>query len=186
MPAGDVLGEHLGLLPQRRHQAVDAAAVLGAFADHVDIGIGDRPHVIVDHDGALDREPAAQSDFRIGPDAGGDDDHVAVERGAVLEAEPGHPVLAEHFAGELLEMDVDAHRLHARSQDRAAGGVELHLHQMPGEVNDMDLAAVVEEPARRLQAQQAAADHGGASALLRLENDSRCSRRWCGSRTPPA
>ena len=49
--------------------------------------------------------------------------------------------------------------------------VELHLHEMAGEVNDVDLAAVIEEPARGFEAEQAAADHGGAAALLRLEND---------------
>jgi hypothetical protein len=171
MAAGNVLCEHIGLFPQRRHQAVDAAAVLGAFADHIKVGFVYGAHVIVDDDGALDGESAEQSDFGIGPDAGGDRDQVAVERCAVLEAEPGDPVLEEHFAGAVFEVDVDAHRLLARLQYVAAGGVELHLHEKPGEVDDMDLAAVIVEPACGFQAQQAAADHGGAFALLRLEND---------------
>jgi len=78
--ARDVIGKDLGLLPQRRHQAVDPPAVLSAFADDIDVGVVDRAHVIVDHDGALDGEPAAQSDLRIRLDAGRDDDHVAIER----------------------------------------------------------------------------------------------------------
>ena len=91
----DVVGENLRLLPQRRDQAVDAAAMLRAFADHIDVGVVHRAHVVVDDDGALDGEPAAQPDLRIRLDAGGDDDHVAVERAAVLEGEPGDLVIAQ-------------------------------------------------------------------------------------------
>ena len=65
---------------------------------------------------------------------------------------------------------------------RAAGRIELHLHEMPGEVHDVDLAAVVEEPARRLEAEQAAADHGGAAALLRLAR--RCALQSSMVRKP--
>jgi hypothetical protein len=112
----------------------------------------------------------ACADFRIGPDAGGDHDDVAVERRTVLEGEPGDLALAEHSAGELAEMDLHAHRFHGRFQDRAGGGIELHLHEMAGEVHDMDLAAVV-QAAGGFQAEQAAADHGSASALLGLGDD---------------
>ncbi len=42
--------------------------------------------------------------------------------------------------------------------------IELHFHEMPGEMDDVHLAAVVEQAARRFQAEQAAADHGGAPA----------------------
>ena len=88
-----------------------------------------------------------------------------------LKASPVTLSTPEDLGGVLLEMDVDAHRLHAGLQDRAAGGVELHFHQMPGQVNDVHLAAVVDQSARRFQAQQAAADDGGAPALLGLRND---------------
>ena len=87
--AGDVVGEDLGLLPERRDQAVDPAAVLRALADDIDVGVVDRAHVVVDHDGALDGQPAAHADLGVGLDAGGDHDHVAVERRAVLEGEAG-------------------------------------------------------------------------------------------------
>ena len=56
---------------------------------------------------------------------------------------------------------------------RAAGGVELLLHQMAGEMDDVHLAAVVQQAARRLEPEQAAADHGRASALLRRRDDAR-------------
>jgi hypothetical protein len=68
-------------------------------------------------------------------------------------------------------VDLYAHRFHGRFQDRAGSGVELHLHEMAGKVHDMHLAAVVQEPAGGFQAEQAAADHGGASALPGLGND---------------
>jgi hypothetical protein len=59
----DVVGQHLGLLPQGRHEPVDAAAMLRALAHDIDIGIVDRAHMVVDHDGALDGEAAAQADL---------------------------------------------------------------------------------------------------------------------------
>ena len=63
-------------------------------------------------------------------------------------------------------MDVDAHRFHRRAQDGAARAVELRVHQMRAEMDDMHFAAVVEQAARRLQPQQAAADHRRAPAAL--------------------
>jgi hypothetical protein len=169
--AGDVVGEDLGLLPQRRHQAVDPPAVLGAFADDIDVGIVDRAHVIVDHDGALDGEPAAQPDLGVRLDAGGDDHHVAVERRAVLEGEAGHLAVAQNPGGQLLEMNLDAHGLHAGLEQGAADPVDLHLHEMPAEVHDVHLATVVDEATRGFESQEAAADHRGAAALLRLRHD---------------
>jgi uncharacterized protein YPO0396 len=49
---GQVVGAHLGLLEQRRDQAVGDAAVRDAFADRVDarvVGL----HGVVDHDAAI-------------------------------------------------------------------------------------------------------------------------------------
>jgi hypothetical protein len=47
--AGDVLGEHHGLFPQRRDQAVDFAAVLRALPDRVDVVV-DRAQLVVHDD----------------------------------------------------------------------------------------------------------------------------------------
>ena len=52
------------------------------------------------------------------------------------------------------------------AQDRAAGGVELRVHQVLAEMDDVHLAAMVHQAARRLQPEQAAADHRGALAAL--------------------
>ena len=68
-------------------------------------------------------------------------------------------------------MDRDAHRFHRRPQHGAAGAVELLFHQVAAEMDDVDVAAVVEQAARRFQAEQAAADHGGLRALLRVGDD---------------
>jgi hypothetical protein len=46
-------------------------------------------------------------------------------------------------------------------RDAAGRAVELLLHEMRGEVDDMHLAAELQEPARGLEAQEAAADHHG-------------------------
>ena len=55
--AGQTRGADLGLVPERRHQAEDLAAMLDAFAHREDVGIGGA-HVVVDHDAAVDVEPA--------------------------------------------------------------------------------------------------------------------------------
>ena len=40
--SGDVIGQHLGLVPERCHEAVDIAAVLRALAHDVDALVVDR------------------------------------------------------------------------------------------------------------------------------------------------
>ena len=77
--SGEPVGQDLRLLPQRRHQAVHLPAMLRALADGVDGGVG-RGEVVAHHDAALDLEAGLPRQLRVGPDAGGDDDQVAVER----------------------------------------------------------------------------------------------------------
>ena len=156
--AGDVVGEHLGLVPQRGHQAVDHAAVLRALADDVDIHVVDRAHVVVDHDRALHREPGPGADLGVGADAGGDDQQVAVDLAAVLEGEALDPAVAADLDGGGLDQDLDAHLLHRGAQHAAAGGVDLLLHEVGAEVDDGDVAAVGEQAAGGLEPEQAAAD----------------------------
>ena len=77
---GDVIGEHLGLFPERRDQAVDLPAMLGAFADDVDAGgrrrtaSGRRPRCRARRSG---RRAARSRCSALMPAA--IDDHVAVE-----------------------------------------------------------------------------------------------------------
>ena len=90
--------------------------MLRAFADHVDVGVVDRAHVVVDHDGALDRQPAAQRRSRqLGLMPA---EITTMSQSSVLPSLKARPVtssVAQHRGGRLLEVDVDAHRLHALS-----------------------------------------------------------------------
>src|SRR3712207_8762551 len=64
--AGEDVGEHAGVLPGRLHQAVDRAAVLGALADGVDVGVLGA-QLVVDDDAAVDLQAGADGDVRVGP-----------------------------------------------------------------------------------------------------------------------
>ena len=52
--AGELRGGDARHLVERRDEAVDMAADLGAFAEREDVGIGG-PHAVVDDDAAVDR-----------------------------------------------------------------------------------------------------------------------------------
>ena len=54
---------------------------------------------------------------------------------------------------------MDAQPASVRRSTAAGGGIELHLHQVRHQVHDVDLEALLEQAARGLQAEQAAADH---------------------------
>ena len=58
---------------------------------------------------------------------------------------------------------VDAEAIHRREQHRPRRVVELHLHQVAHQVDDVDLDVELQETARGLEAEQAAADHRGAA-----------------------
>jgi hypothetical protein len=164
----DPLGEHDRLLPQRRHEAVDLAAVLGALADDVDVRLVHRAHRVVDDDPPLDLETGARRELGVRPDAGRHDDHVAVQPLAVAELESHDvPAVAADARRARLEVDVDAELLDAAAQDRRGLAVELDVHEAPGAMDDVDLHPALEQPARGLQTEQAAADHGDAPSAAR-------------------
>ena len=73
--AGELRGAHFGLLPERRDQAEDLAAMLDAFADRVDIGIAGA-HVVTDDDAAVDIEPGGARQVDIGADADRQHDEI--------------------------------------------------------------------------------------------------------------
>jgi plasmid stabilization system protein ParE len=68
-------------------------------------------------------------------------------------------------------VDAHAHRLHLRLQDRASRRVELGFHEVLGQVDNVDLATVIEQAARRLQPEQPAADHRDALRLFGRGDD---------------
>ena len=70
--AGEVRGGDTRHLVERRDEAIDMAADLGAFADREDVGIGGA-HAAIDEDAAVDVEPGLLGERRVRPDAGGHD-----------------------------------------------------------------------------------------------------------------
>ena len=67
--ARHVIGEDLGLIPEWCDEAIDAAPMLGTFTHDIDGLVVDRSHMVIDHDGALDRKAGPQAEFAIRPDA---------------------------------------------------------------------------------------------------------------------
>ena len=101
---------------------------------------------------------AAELDVR--PDAGRDDHQIRVDAFAVgkldaLDASvaAGSPWCCGPAARESPRLSIFL------TQVLAAVGIELPLHQRGHQVDDGDVAALHLQPARRLEAEQAAADH---------------------------
>ena len=84
---------------------------------------------------------------------------------AVLEREAGHAVLAQDCGRVFLQVHLDAQLSPCWSAGSRRRRIELLLHQVPAEMHDVHLAAVVQQPARRLEAEQAAADHDGSAGF---------------------
>ena len=159
--AGDVVGEHGGLLPQRRHQPVYLASVLGALTDHIDVVVVYRAHVVIDDDRPLDGQACALREADVGPDARRDHQHVAVDRTAVGEHDSRQlaVLVRPHLGGALFEMDGDPDVLHRFPQNRTGDVVQLRVHQCGSGVHDIDSQSPVLQAAGGLEAEQSAADH---------------------------
>src|ERR1700761_4544930 len=111
--------------------------MLRTLADDVDVRVIDGTHMVVHDNGSLNGEAGAHTNFRIGPDTGGDDDHIAIKLALVLEGQPFDLVCTPDLAGEFVQMDLNTHCLHSLPEYSAASGVKLHLQQMAGEMHDM-------------------------------------------------
>jgi hypothetical protein len=168
---GEDVGQDDGLLPSGRDQAVDLAAVLGALADRVDVGIVGA-QLVVDDDAPLDLEPGSDRDVGVGPHAGGNDEEVGLDLPAVGQAHAADAVGADHVGGEDVEVDGDPERLDALLEDRAGLGVELHIHEVRHGVHELDVQAVTLQRTGRLQAEQPATHHHGALARTGLGQQS--------------
>src|ERR1700691_1041906 len=136
--------------------------MLDAFADRVDARIVLAAHVVVDHDRALDGEPALSGDFGVGLDPGRKDHQLAFEGLAVLELESSDPIAAKDLERVRAEMHADSLFLDQRTQDRAGGGVELLIHQMGRSMDNVDLEAKTAQSVRALEAEKTTADHSRA------------------------
>src|SRR5690606_20706745 len=96
---GQVVGADLGLLEQRRHQAIGDAAVRGAFADRVHARVEGLQR-IVDHDAAVAVDARLLRQRGVGADAGRHHHQVGRDLAAVGEAHADDlaGVVAEQFA----------------------------------------------------------------------------------------
>ena len=184
-----MVGADLGLLEQRRHQAVGLAAMLHAFADRVDarvVGL----HGVVDHDAALAIQAGLLGQRDVRADADRHHHQVGGEsRARRLRRTPCTRFLPMISCGLRLSMKFDAALLRATSCSMRAGGViELALHQRRRtRCTTVTFMPCLQQAVGRFQAEQAAADHHRvpvtrcAAAIMRVD-----VVRYRGSRSRPA
>lgn len=175
--ARDDLGGGLGHLVAGRDQSVDpAVGGLGALADREDRRVG-RTAGGVHHDPAAlaDRQPAGPGQFVTRPHPGGEDHQVGGERRTVRQRHRGHPAAgAGHdLPGADARTHPDAQALDTAPERLAAALVHLRRHQPRRELHHVRVQAEPLERARRLQAEQPAADHraGPGSGGVRLDGE---------------
>ena len=174
--AAEPIGEPRGLLPERRNQPVHAAAVLGALAHgkHARCAACRRPRaseVVADDDAAIDFEAGVGGKLRVGPDAGGDHDEIAFQRSAVRELETLDMAVSKNGRRASGKVSNEAHLLELAAKNIAGARIELRLHQMRHQMNDVGFQAPVQKAAGRFQPQQPSANHSGAARGLRAAHD---------------
>ena len=103
-----------------------------------------------------------ERELGLRPDADRHDDEVGEQLRAVGEAQAMGAIGADDLLGVAVELDVDVQAAQGGSEQGAGAGVELALHEAVEQVHDGDRGALRGDPARRLEAEQAAADDGRA------------------------
>jgi hypothetical protein len=144
--------------------------MLDAFAHGEDVRIGSL-HLIIDHDAAIDIEAGFVSEIDIRPDAGGNDDEVAIEDCPVLERDPFYAPIADNCRRRPAKQDADSKVLHLSQQISASIRIELPIHQRLHQMDDCDAAATDLQSARSLEAEQASADDHCSDAWARPFNE---------------
>ena len=172
VPAGQPFGENPCLFPRGGDEALHPAAMLRAVADRVHVvGAGTR-EVIVDDDPATDRQAGPAREVGGGTNAGGDHDEVAVEHAAVAEGHPGHAIaVGANGRRRQRRRHADAEPGQLQPQHLGARLVELRLHQVRCEMDDVHVDAVIEQSTRGFEAEQPPADHDGSPAVPGLFQD---------------
>ena len=162
---GQMGGEYLALLKQRRHQTISNAPVRGAFADRVDARIGGGLHRIVDDDALVHMQAHAFGQRRVGANAHGHDHQIGQYFAAVFELDgfDATTLAVVLIAHQLLRLRAHEER-HAAFfqrflQQLARYVVELAFHQPRPHVHDAHRHAPFHQAVGRFQAQQTAADH---------------------------
>ncbi len=125
--------------------------------------------MVVDDDGFVGEEAGFGGNFFIGADAGGDDDHITQEDGAVFEfvAADAAVGVGDDFGGGFGAVGDHAEGFNGFLARTAASlGIKLDGHEVGGHFNDVDEGAMGHEAFGGFKAKQAAADHGGSSGLF--------------------
>ena len=163
---GEVVGADLALFEQRRDQAVGLATVLCALAHRVDARV-EGLHGIADHDAAFAVDPGLGGKGGVRADPGRHHHQIGSDLAPVLQHQPLHALLANERLGAGTHQEFDAAPLQLLLQQRPGGGVELTLHQGLGQVHHPHRHAALAQADRRLQPEQAAADHHCLTVVVR-------------------
>ena len=136
--------------------------MLGALADGVDVAVVAAGKVVLDDNAVLYVEAGLLGQIDVGPDTGGNDNHVAFQRLAVLEGQPADGSAGEGRGdglGQFAQVDVQAEAFQALLQHGPGGGIKLAVHQVIAQVGDVDFQAPLQQAPGRFQAQKPAADY---------------------------
>ena len=148
-----------GLLPNRRHQPVNPAPVLGALANGVNVLVIPARQAVVNQNPPPHVQPGHPRQIHIRTDARRDDRHITPQRAAILKLQPGYAILPQQPGSLLLQLKRHPGILQPAQQQVARLRIQLLLHQPPHQVNDTDRQPPLHQPRRRLQTQQPASDH---------------------------
>ena len=116
----------VGLFITGTDQTMDVAVMFGAFPDGIDMRIGGL-HVVIDDDGAVDRQARAHRQIVIGAHAGTQDHGVTVQRAPVGNDQALDLTRADGFAHGDAGDDLNPQITDARGQH-----VTAHLIQLAG------------------------------------------------------
>ena len=123
---------------------------------------------VADHDSSTNSEACPFGKLDIRTNAGCNDDHVALESGAVPESEAGHAVVSEHGVRDAIEMDLQSQSFQLSQENFAAWSVKLRVHHIRSQVDDMHVRSPVEQTTGGLEAQETSSYHGNAPCLSRV------------------
>ena len=170
---GQPLRKRPRLVPQRRDQPVGLVAVLRALSDSVDVAVVAARQVIVHQYPAPYVQPRHTRQVDVRPYPRRNHQHFAVQRAAVAEADSRNfavsmPAGAMNTRRHLFEVELDAHVFEQHLQHVARRCVKLLVHNVWRQMHHIHIKPAVHQPARRLQPQQAAADHGRPARIRRV------------------
>ena len=163
---GELVGADLGLIEQRRHEAVGLATVLHAFSDCIDapvIGL----HGVGDDNATLAIDTCLLRELDVRADADGHHNQIGRKLEAIGKAHGRDAIVAQDRLRLRRHLEHHAALLQRLAQHSACDGIELSLHQAIEEMHDGHVHAALHQTVGGLQAEQAAADHDGVLAAGR-------------------